>query len=778
MRSRRSSTVWWTVWPPSDEPWQEHTLKIDEELQTDPASQDDDAERPESGRRAGRERIAILGGGPSALTVALMLTSTRELRDRYDITVYQMGWRLGGKGASGRSEDGRIEEHGLHVLFGFYQNFFHAIRQVYAELDRPEGHPLRTWRQAFHPRQFAAEEEFVFGRWDPWLLSFPRNGDVPGSEGSLPTLPAAVSMLVQLAVSTLFGWRVASKLARLLYPHGEEWETQEDPPLGGREPSGSLYLARAFLEMARGATHATRWIREHAPWMISLAELVRRVGWHGVKRIARLSRRAHRTWLDLDALLALSVGIVADGLLVEGGFNKVDDLDYREWLLKHGLHRETLDTTLVRTIYDAAFSYEGGDPGKQRVSAGSAARLLIRSSTTFKGAGFYRMAAGMGDVVFAPVYEVLKGRGVRFEFFHKVEALELSEDGGRIERIRIDRQVRLREGLKEYSPLERIKGLECWPAEPLWHQIEDPDRVRGVDLESYYSGWKGEECHLDADKDFDKVVFAIPIAAVRFLCRELIANERTPRWRAMSDKVKSVQTLALQLWFTRDLHALGWDRPEPLLSLFAEPLNTWCDMSQVLRFEDWKEGDRPLDVSYFTGAQRGPIDPPDPADPSTRSFPEKMTKDAREAGLAFLEGTARNPPGEAGRGGLTTLMPGAASPWSPAFRTGERNRDAAPIDWGVLVDPRNRHGKGRYEAQYWRSNCGPSERCTLSLPDTNQYRMKAGETGYPNLFVTGDWTDNGLYLAFMEGTFQSGILTARAVSGVHFPIIGEWLNNL
>ena len=63
-----------------------------------------------------------------------------------------------------------------------------------------------------------------------------------------------------------------------------------------------------------------------------------------------------------------------------------------------------------------------------------------------------------------------------------------------------------------------------------------------------------------------------------------------------------------------------------------------------------------------------------------------------------------------------------------------------------------------------------------ALPGTNRYRMRAGDTGYRNLFVTGDWTDNNLYCAFMEATVQSGILTARAVSGRDFPIIGEELN--
>ena len=61
-----------------------------------------------------KTKVAVLGGGVSAMTAAFELTDTQELRDKYDVTVYQMGWRLGGKGASGRNAEygERIEEHG------------------------------------------------------------------------------------------------------------------------------------------------------------------------------------------------------------------------------------------------------------------------------------------------------------------------------------------------------------------------------------------------------------------------------------------------------------------------------------------------------------------------------------------------------------------------------------------------------------------------------------------------------------------------------------------
>jgi uncharacterized protein with NAD-binding domain and iron-sulfur cluster len=78
-------------------------------------------------------KIAIVGGGCAGLTTAFELTRP-EQQGKYDVTVYQMGWQLGGKGASGRGPNGRIEEHGLHVWMGFYENAFRLICDCYDEL--------------------------------------------------------------------------------------------------------------------------------------------------------------------------------------------------------------------------------------------------------------------------------------------------------------------------------------------------------------------------------------------------------------------------------------------------------------------------------------------------------------------------------------------------------------------------------------------------------------------------------------------------------------------
>jgi uncharacterized protein with NAD-binding domain and iron-sulfur cluster len=136
------------------------------------------------------KKIAILGGGISALTTALELTTEYDWKDRYDITVYQMGWRLGGKGASSRNElaNNRIEEHGLHIWLGFYENAFALMRKCYAELNRPAGTPLATWTDAFKPHSFIVLKDQVEGQWSHWAWDLPTNDRLPGDGGDIPTV--------------------------------------------------------------------------------------------------------------------------------------------------------------------------------------------------------------------------------------------------------------------------------------------------------------------------------------------------------------------------------------------------------------------------------------------------------------------------------------------------------------------------------------------------------------------------------------------------------------
>ena len=128
-------------------------------------------------------KVAILGGGVAGLAAAWRL-SEPGWRHRFEaITVYERGWRLGGKAASSRGPNGRIEEHGLHVWLGYYENAFRLVREVYEELDRETtrpGAPFKTWTDAFKPANEIGLEELRDGSWHHWIAAFSLNDQIPG----------------------------------------------------------------------------------------------------------------------------------------------------------------------------------------------------------------------------------------------------------------------------------------------------------------------------------------------------------------------------------------------------------------------------------------------------------------------------------------------------------------------------------------------------------------------------------------------------------------------
>jgi uncharacterized protein with NAD-binding domain and iron-sulfur cluster len=96
-----------------------------------------------------KRKIAIVGGGMAGLAAAFDLTRTEALRNKFDVTIYQMGWRLGGKAASSRDRHGRIVEHGLHVWFGCYENAFELVKAAYAAWDPLPGQAIKDPKHAF-----------------------------------------------------------------------------------------------------------------------------------------------------------------------------------------------------------------------------------------------------------------------------------------------------------------------------------------------------------------------------------------------------------------------------------------------------------------------------------------------------------------------------------------------------------------------------------------------------------------------------------------------------
>src|SRR5436190_12422971 len=368
-----------------------------------------------------RKRVAVLGGGIAGLTAAWELSKSDHADDIESVTVYQRGWRLGGKGASSRGIHGRIEEHGLHVWLGYYENAFRLLRECYEELDRSRtdpGAPIKEWRDGFVAASRIGLGERAAGGWLPWTAHFTEDDELPG-DARADDAPMTVADITARSLSLL------RDFAASLPPRADRTTTapvvlttSPVPPsmpsttarsADGLARDGALFALTAALEAvatAREASDAISLPSERLAVFVrsSLDTILERLRTTIAERV-RDDIAARRAWHVADLIGATVRGIVADGLLTDpDGFAAIDDWDYREWIGHHGATTETLDSPLVRGVYDLVFGYEDGDERRPRFAAGTGLLLSAKLFFDYRGAIFWKMTAGMGEVVFAPLY--------------------------------------------------------------------------------------------------------------------------------------------------------------------------------------------------------------------------------------------------------------------------------------------------------------------------------------------------------------------------------------
>ena len=544
-----------------------------------------------------RHRVVILGGGPAGLAAAFGLSETAELRERYEVTVYQVGWRAGGKCSTGRAGPAqRIEQNGTHYLFGCYDNSFAIARGAYDALAQSGVGGFGSYDDAFLARNLLVLKQFFDGKWHNWPIEVPSNPIEPGTRTG-PLRPVDyLSMILQQMIEAIAGWRVLSEvqpstpfrrgrrgcLPRALRPIGRLVDRAID------------HIGLALLHDALRAAHA---LREHghaleeAKRAIEAAcREVRERAWWLLGPYTRTHLEANRGCTLIDFACTIVIGLLVDDVLEPGGLAAIDRYDFREWLERHGAHELTIDAPFVMTWYDAIAAYDGGDPARPDSSAGVALHAICRANFEAKGAFAYQMRAEAGETLIAPLFECLRRRGVRFRFFHRVWDVVPGENG--IEEIEVEQQVQLKSGDPDsYEPFTEVKGYKAWPAEPLWDQVADAGAVRGHDLESFYTTWRGARRRLRQGEDFDTVVLALPVDSLRYYCRRII--ESRPEWRAMVENVDGVETQTVRLWFAPTLEGLGWDLGPPILSTYAKPFSTWEDNGDLVQFENWPAGQKP-----------------------------------------------------------------------------------------------------------------------------------------------------------------------------------------
>ena len=727
-----------------------------------------------------KKKIAILGGGVGAMTAAFWLTNQPDWTNRFEIDVYQMGWRLGGKGASGRNAElgERIEEHGLHIWFGFYDNAFDVMQQTYAALGRPAGAPLATWQDAFKPQQFISLAESLgppgpdtrSGPWSIWNIDVPLKPGQPGHHSEAISLWSALS--------TLLAW-IRQGLSDLRAQHVADASQHGFAPAA--DGTHASWLHRLASEVEADVEHLAADVHHAlAAFEQFIAALPEAIEQHDADDHALLhdALRGLRAWLGglvseamatndtlrrlfimVDLGATCSIGLLEDGVL-KHGFEAINDIDFYAWLKKHGANqRWTVYSAPVRGFYDLVFAYENGDFSRPNIEAGTMLRGMMKVAMGYHGGIMFKMQAGMGDTVFGPIYEVLKRRGVRFHFFHKVLALTPGSDGGApvVERITLQQQVTC---TAPYDPLKPVQGLDCWPSTPR-DEFIDPAQAallkqHAINLESHWSPWPQvyqaqfgtplPERTLQRGVDFDLAVYGLSVASLADVAAPLLPL--SPGLAACSTAVQAVATQAYQVWCNKDIAQLGWTAlspsgQEPVLSAFSEPYDTWAPMDQLLVREQWPAGQEPRNVSYFCSAMPVAAYPPS----SDSGFPATIAAQAKQNAIAQLEQR------------IGTLWPKAVTP--------------AGFDWSVLVDLSNGSGVARFDGQYWRGNVDPSERYVLSVVNSSQHRLRADQSGFSNLFLAGDWLKTGLDAGCVEAATMGGMQAARAIGGYPAVIRGE-----
>lgn len=688
-----------------------------------------------------KEKVAILGGGVAGLAAAWRL-SEPGWRDRFQsITVYERSWRLGGKAASSRGPNGRIEEHGLHVWLGYYENAFRLVREVYEELDReakrPQA-PFRKWTDAFQPASEIGLEDFRDGRWDHWVATFSPNDEVPG-EPDAGSGPMSVLDFVRRSLGLLADFYGSLEdqsvppgkitLSASPTPPDEAGPWGLDPGLGKKLMASVLAAAMQGVSVVRSEQQLlTGTIPGLERVGAALDQLHRRL-----RAMVLKDNAARQLWALADLMFTTVRGILADGLLTHPkGFSAINDEEYRDWMERHGASPETLDSPLVRGVYDLVFGFQDGDPARPRFAAGLGLFLSGKLFFEYRGAIFWKLEGGMGDVLMAPLYEALSERGVRFEFFTRVEALRLAIEDDSIAAVEVSRQVTLPAGPDSYRPLIDVGGLPCFPSQPDLAQAADPR----TDFESIWSSaGEGQVTVLENGRDFDRIVLAIPVGMIPYICAEIV--ESNPRWRSMVDHLGTVATQAFQVWLSVDSSELGWDRPGVTMTGFVKPFETWSSMDHLLAVEQWPPDDRPRTVTYFCNTLPTAGSP----DRNDRDFPKLEHERVRENAIAFL------------KEGVRHFWPGAVDKTESTFR------------WDLLVGGGDRSGEDRFDSQFWRANVDPSERYVLSLPGSDKYRLRTDASGYRNLVLAGDWIDCGLNAGCLEAAVMSGFQAANALVG-------------
>ena len=509
----------------------------------------------------------------AGLAAAWSLSGARS-RDEFEVTVYQRGWRLGGKAASSRGVNGRIEEHGLHVWLGYYDNAFRLMREVYDELDRATGPipacPIATWRDAFAPAERVGVGDGSGDDWSHWVATFART---TRSRGVRRPRASAVRRGVRAR-----GLRPAAGLLRVdparqaaPEPAGVVLSGLPDPPpADGARTAGRLgaVLRQAEIAAMVGAVEAIRLLETALPrggplaaTLLAYLEGMRDEIAARLRRQTTARRAAELADLVITCLRGRHPRRTARSIRrasppsttsTSGSGWRGTARDPTRWS-RRSCAGCTTSSSPTRTATAA--------PALRRRARPVPGRRDCSSSTGARSSGGCRPAAGTSSS--RPLYQALRARGVRFAFFHRVDRCTSRPTA---------------------PPIE----ASCWGDRPSW-PTGAPSTTRSCASRACRAFRRRRAASSSramppptsslawADRSAGEQLVLLRAARTSTTSSSrrrsgwsrmsaASCSSASPRWREMVDRVATVPTQSLQLWLREDEAGLGWRHPGATVS--------------------------------------------------------------------------------------------------------------------------------------------------------------------------------------------------------------------
>ena len=695
-------------------------------------------------------KVAVLGGGPAACTAALYLA---RQRDRYEVSLYTTGFRLGGKCQSWRNpaKAFRIEEHGLHAFLGFYHNAFTATQDAYLSAFPDDGVGEAMYRQAFHAEPYNGVMVHRKNVWTycptPNLATSakaPSSRNLRGGHGLLLAMEGALAR----AGDHLDAIRHEHPLLGMALHESEEKLEQATARLRSRTDTLDAQKATLSSDLLGGLTaDLLILIRDAIALVVSLDKNISTYAWF--------------LWTGVDTLLTIVIGLLEEPVK---SINELDKYDFREWLRDHGLHEQGAERwAVIDQVYETLFAHQPPPSARppcapidenvhaDRLACGVATRWYLLEAFGNNGATSFRFTYSCAQTIMTPLYLALEKLGARVHFFHTVTGLELEGTGPdrRLTTVHLQRQAEVKAGPAAYQPLltedlpNNPPNLRDWPMDPHYDQLVDGDWFKKNNID-FFDAWqttntRAKPVALREGADFDLVVLGVPLGALPLIESPLTSPKdpaADPAWRAMIDGIAVTQTMSFQLWFGTPAANL-LSKPRGLLTSYAQPEPSYGDFTPLIAYEDWP-APKPQYCAYFTGASysgKPPLPPQCGPD-----YPEKM----QDAWVDLVR---------------TWLRDNYA-----AFYDGPATPQKFPAFLNLLTAPGATTPDQRLDYQHIIADVQPSNLYVLSQPGATELRFGQAESGVKALLLTGDWTRTDMNCGCVEAATSSGMLAARAIS--------------